>query len=102
LGARADAADQKRAEQHGEARAHTGQTITETRKRGAECEHQRRTVSFRHEARWNLQSRHRADEHAAQRAECSEGQSKFRLPQRQHNVDEIRVAVVQRMSYARD
>ena len=49
----------------------------------------------------DLEARHRAGEHAAQRADRRIAQAELRLPDRQHHDDEIGVAVVQRMRAAR-
>jgi hypothetical protein len=79
-----------------------GQAIAKTGKRGAERQHQRRAKLFRNEARGNLQARHGADEYAAQNPERRIIETEFGLPQRQHDVDEVGVAVVQRVRHRRD
>ena len=95
LGAGAEPADEQRAEQHGEAGARAGQAIAEAGERRADPEHQRGAELFRCETRGNLQARHGADEHAAQQAERRIIEAEFHLPQRQHDIDQVGVAVVQ-------
>ena len=97
-----NAADKERAEQHREGGAQTRQTITDTGKRGAKRQHERRAKSLRQVACGNLQNCHGADERAAEEPERGIGQAKFGLPQWQHDVDEVGIAVMQCMGDARD
>ena len=97
LRAGADAGEQERTDQHRKTRAHAGEAIADTGERGAEREHDRGAKSLGEVAGRNLQRRHGAGEHAAQHAERGIGQGEFGLPQRQHDVDEIGIAVVQRV-----
>ena len=102
LGAGAEPADEQRGHQHGEAGAGAGQAIAEAGERGAEREHRGGAQPFGHQACRNLEARHGAGEQAAQQPELGIAEPELPLPDRQQDVDEIGVAVVQRVRPAGD
>ena len=102
LRAGADSTDEQRAEQHRKTGTGAGQAIAEAGQRGAERKHDRAADPFGKQAGGNLQAGHGADEHAAQHAERRIVETKLRLPQRQHDVDQVGIAIVQRMRHRRD
>ena len=77
-------------------------TIAEPGERGPGGEHQRRAEPLAQQAGGNLEARHGAGEHAAQQADRRVAQAELRLPDRQHHVDQVGVAVVQRVRAAGD
>ena len=97
LRAGAEPADEERDQQHSEAGAGAGQAIAQPGERSAGGEHRGGAEALRRQAGGNLQARHRRDKHAAQRAKRRIIEPELRLPYRQHDVDEVGVAVVQRM-----
>src|SRR6185437_6022648 len=71
-------------------------------KRSSEREHRSGTQTFGDEPRGNLQAGHGAGEQRAQQPELGKAQPELPLPDRQHHVDEVGIAVVQRMGAAGD
>ena len=95
--------DQKQhRDQRPEAAGEQRKTIRKSRKRRAARQHQRRADPLAQQAGGDLEARHRAGEHAAQRADRRIAQAELRLPDRQHDDHEVGVAVVQRMRAAGD
>ncbi len=62
--------------------------------------HQRQTQPLREQRGWNLETGHGAGKAGAQQTERGIADAELSLPERQHNVDQIGVAVVQRMRAA--
>ena len=102
LGAGAKPADRERDKQRRKTSAGAGQAIAESGQRSAKRQHRGGAEPLRQKRSRNLHARHRAGEDGAQQAERRVGQAEFGLPKRQHDVDQIGVAVVQRVSGARD
>ena len=102
LRAGAEPADEQRGHQRDDAAAEAGKTIANTGERGAEREHDRRTEALGQEARGNLKARQRAGEHRLHQPERGKAEAEFVLPDRQHDVDQVGIAVVQRMRAAGD
>ena len=101
LRAGAEPADQKRDHQGPEAHAGAGDQIADARQRCAQRQHQRQAKPLREQRGWNLESRHGAGVAGAQQTERRIADAELGLPERQHDVDQIGVAVVQRMCAAR-
>src|SRR5262245_18272164 len=102
LNAGAEAADEQGRHQKPEARARAGQAIAGAGERRAERQHWRRAEALGDEPGGNLQAGHGAGEQGAQQPELGIAELELLLPDRQHDVDEISVAVVQCMRAARD
>ena len=102
LRARAHAADEERDDQEPEAGARAGQAVAGAGKRGAEREHRGRTQAFGDEPGGNLQAGHGAGEQRAQQPELGIAEPELLLPDRQHDIDQVGIAVVQRMRTAGD
>src|SRR5207302_10190744 len=97
LRAGAKPADEQRDDQHREPRTRARKAIAEPGEGGAEREHSRRAKPFGQQPGWNLEARHGADENAAQEAELGVAETELRPPRRQQDIDEVGIAVVQRM-----
>src|SRR6266436_5845327 len=102
LGARTESPYEQRDQQQDKAGADAGDAIAKTSKRSAGRQYDRRAKPLGEKTAGNLQTCHRADEYAAQHAEFGKTQSKLGLPQRQQHIDEIRIAIMQRMRTARN
>ena len=102
LRARAEPDQKQHRDQRPETAGEQRQTIGKSRERRPAGEHQRRAEPLAQHAGGDLEARHRAGEHAAQRADRRIAQPELRLPDRQHHDHEIGVAVVQRMRAAGD
>src|SRR5664279_990987 len=100
LRAGAEPGHEQRGHQRGDAAAETGEAIAEAGKRGAEREHDRRPEPLGQQARWNLKTGERAREHRLHQPERGKAEAEFVLPDRQHDVDQVGIAVVQRMRAA--
>src|SRR5262245_32877767 len=85
-----------------EARARAGQAIARAGECRAERQHRRGAETFRNQPGGNLESCHGAGEQPAQQPELCVAQPELLLPNRQHDVDQIGVAVVQCMRTAGD
>ncbi len=92
----AETADHERRHQPGKA-AQSRQTIAKAGQGGAAREHGGCAPALGQKAGGNLQSRHGAGEHAAQQADRGIAEAELGLPDRQHDVDQIGIAVVQRV-----
>ena len=101
LGARAESADEQSDQQQAETGAQADQTVSEARERRSERQHRGRAEPLRQVARRNLEARHRAGIEPAQHSKLGIAQAEIALPQRQHDVDQIGVAVMQCMRAAR-
>ena len=97
LRAGTDAADQERDHEHGKAGARAGDAETDAGKRGAKRQYRRRPGTVGELAGRNLKSRHGAGEHRPQRADRCIGQPEFGLPYRQHDIENVGIAVMQRV-----
>ena len=102
LRAGAEAADEQRGHQRGDAGAQAGEAIADAGERGAERQHDRRAVPLGQKARGNLKAGERAGEHRLHQPERGKAEAEFVLPDRQHHVDQVGVAVVQRVRAAGD
>ncbi len=102
LGAGAEPAHEQRHHQQGEARAGAGQAIAGPGERGAEREHRRGPQPLGEQRGGDLETGHGAGEQPAQQSELRVAEPELLLPDRQHDVDEIGVTVVQRMRAAGD
>src|SRR5262245_32839345 len=102
LSAGAEPADEQRDDEQAEARARAGKAIAGAGERGAERQHRRRAEALGDEPGGNLEAGHGAGEQPAQQPELRIAKPEFFLPDRQHDVDQIGVAVVQRMRGAGD
>ena len=102
LRARAHAADKERNGQEPETGARAGQAVAGAGKRSSEREHRGRTQTFGDEPRGNLQAGHGAGEQRAQQPELGKAQPELPLPDRQHHINEVGIAVVQRVGAAAD
>ena len=101
LGAGAEPADEQRDHQQAKARARAGQAIAGAGERGAACEDRGGAQAFGDQPGGNLEAGHGAGEQSAQQAELRIAEPELLLPDRQHHVDQIGVAVMQRMRTAR-
>ncbi len=101
LGARPKSADEQPDEQQSESGAQSDQAISEARERRSERQHYGSAEPLREITRRNLEARHRAGIEPAQHSKLRVTQAEVALPQRQHNVDQIGVAVMQGMRAAR-
>lgn len=75
--------------------------VTAPRQRGAQREHDAAVDAFSQPARGKLQDGHRARVTRAKDRERGISQTEFGLPDRQQHIDQIAVAVVQRMRRSR-
>ena len=97
LRARPQSADQQRDDEHGIARARSGEAIAEPGERGATGKDRGSAKLPGQHACRNLKDGHRSGEQAAQQANRGIAQAEFDLPDRQHHINQIGIAVVQRM-----
>ena len=95
-------ADEQRDHEQAEARARAGETIAGADERRAERQHRRRAHALGDEPGGNLEAGHGAGEQPAQQPELGVTKPELLLPDRQHDVDQIGVAVMQRMRGAGD
>src|SRR5689334_10787985 len=95
-------ADEEGGNQGGNSGGQPDEDIAETGQRRTEREYGRGAKTLGQKARGNLKTGKRAREHGFHDAERGETQSEFALPDRQHHVDEVGIAVVQRMRAASD
>jgi len=102
LDAGAEPADEQRDHEQAEARARAGEAIAGAGERGAERQHRRRAHALGDEPGGNLEAGHGAGEQPAQQPELGVTKPELLLPDRQHDVDQTAVAVVQRMRGAGD
>ena len=102
LGARAEATDKQGQDEEAEARARASQTIARAGECRAERQHRRGAETLGNQPGGNLESCHSAGEQPAQQAELCIAEPELLLPNRQHDVDQIGVAVVQCMRTAGD
>src|SRR5215510_12659108 len=102
LRTRAKAADEKRNNQSDDTTAQPGKNIAKTGQRRAEGKHGGSTKTFGEKARGNLKAGKRAGEHCFHEPKRGKAETEFGLPDRQHHIDEIGIAVVQRMRAAGD
>src|SRR5262249_4999183 len=83
-------------------RARAGEAIAGADERRAERQHRRRAHALGDESGGNLEAGHGAGEQPAQQPELGVTKPKLLLPDRQHDVDQTAVAVMQRMRAAGD
>src|SRR5260370_25645167 len=102
LGAGAEPADEQRDHEQAEARARAGEAIAGADERRAERQHRRRAHALGDEPGVNLEAGHGAGEQPAQQLELGVTKPELLLPDRQHDVDQTGVAVMQRMRAAGD
>src|SRR5262245_37707454 len=102
LGAGAEPAEEQGDDEQAEARARAGEAIAGADERGAERQHRRRAEPLGDEPGGNLEAGHGAGEQSAQQPELRIAEPELLLPDRQHDVDQTAVAVMQRMRAAGD
>src|SRR5947207_14654383 len=102
LRTRADPADEQREDQQRKARARAGQAEACAGERRAERKHRGGAETLRDQPGGDLQPRHGAGKQAAQQPELRISEPELLLPNRQHDVDQVGVAVMQRMRAAGD
>src|SRR5450756_2182660 len=100
LRAGAQPGHEQRGHQRGDAAAEAGEAIAEAGERGAEREHDRRAEPLGQQARGNLKASERAGEYRLHQPERGKAEAEFVLPDRQQDVDQVGIAVVQRMRAA--
>jgi hypothetical protein len=94
LDARAKATDEQGYHEEAEASARAGKAITGSGERRAERQHRCGAEPLGDQSRGNLESGHRAGKQAAQQPELRVAEPELLLPDRQHDVDEISIAVM--------
>src|SRR5262245_49863833 len=102
LGTGAEPTDEQGSYQKCDTVAEAGQDITQSGKHGAEGEDRRRTETCGQKARRDLKAGQRARKHGLHESERGEAEPEFTLPDRQQNVDEVGISVMQRMRAAGD
>ncbi len=102
LGAGPEPAEEQRRHEQAEAGAGAGQAIADAGERGAQRQHRRGAEALGNQPGGNLEARHGAGKEPAQQAELGIAKSELLLPDRHHHVDQIGVAVVQRVRAAGD
>ncbi len=95
-----DTGDHQRRHQRGNALAEAGHAEADAGKRRTERQHEGHAEALREPPRRNLQSGKGEREHRLHQAEHGVAQPEFALPYRQHHIDEIGIAVVQRVRAA--
>ena len=100
LGARADAAQNKRYREHGDARARAEEEIGRCCRSGAGRKNSDAANPLRRPGDRNLQPRHHAGIKCAQKADRGVAQRELSLPQRQKHIERIGKAVMQRVGAA--
>src|SRR5262249_21205686 len=102
LHARAEAADEQGDHEEAEADARTRQAIPGSRERRAERQYRCGAEALGDQPGGNLETGHGAREQPAQQPEFGVAEPELLLPDGQHDVDQIGVAVMQRMPAAGD
>src|SRR5262249_13216954 len=102
LQARAEAADEQGDHEEAEARARAREAIPGSRERRAERKYRCGAEALGDQPGGNLETGHGAGEQPAQQPEFGVAKPELLLPDRQHDVDQIGVAVMQRMRAAGD
>ena len=100
LGARADAAQNKRYREHGDARARAEEEIGRCCRSGAGRKNSDAANPLRRPGDRNLQPGHHAGIKCAQKADRGIAQRELSLPQRQKHIERIGKAVMQRVGAA--
>src|SRR5262249_52620507 len=98
----AEPADEQRDKEQAEARARAGEAIAGADERRAVRQQRPRAEPLGDEPRGNLEAGHAAGEQSAQQPELGVTKPELLLPDRQHDVDQTAVAVMQRMRAAGD
>jgi len=102
LRARSRARDRQRHAQADQAAGEPGERVAPGRQRGAEGENDAPAHPLRQPAGGQLECGHGAGIEAAEDGQHREAQAEFGLPDRQQDVDQVGVAVVQGMRRAGD
>src|SRR5690242_9235246 len=97
LGTGAKSTDEKCQHQCENAATQAGENIAESGKRGPERENDGRAKPFSQKARRNLKPGQRAGKYGLHQAKRGKSEAKFGLPDRQHHIDQVCIAVMQRM-----
>src|SRR6266478_7682882 len=102
LDARAEAADEQGDDEEAKARARASEAIAGAGEGRTERQHRRGAETLGNQPGGNLESCHGAGEQPAQQSEFCVAEPELLLPNRQHDVDQVSVAVVQGMRTAGD
>src|SRR5260370_17538032 len=102
LDARAEAADEQGHDEEAKARARASEAIAGAGEGRTERQHRRGAERLGKEPGGNLESCQGAGEQPAQQSELCVAEPELLLPNRQHDVDQVGVAVVQGMRTAGD
>src|SRR5258708_30079835 len=102
LDARAEAADEQGHDEEAKARARASEARAGAGEGRTERQHRRGAETLGNQPGGNLESCHGAGEQPAQQSEFCVAEPELLLPNRQHDVDQVSVAVVQGMRTAGD
>src|SRR5260370_7726151 len=94
-------AEERRHEQT-DPRARARETVPDTGERRAKSEEKSRAEPLSQQPRWNLEACHGAGEQGAQEPKLGITKPELLLPDRQQHIDQIGIAVVQRVRAAGD
>ena len=91
----AEAANKQGRDENRDAGAETGKHVAEPCERSTERQDRRGTETFGHKARRNLEASQRSGKNRSHQPERGKAETELALPDRQHDVNEIGVPIMQ-------